>query len=88
MYSQFKLNDGTTIEYGFGWSIKEVGKSKIVFHSGDLSGYRTFIERDLNNKLSFFYLTNYGNSIPIGEINKGIRNIISNKPYSLPKKVE
>ncbi len=83
-YTQFKLNDGSLIEYGYGWRINIDGTEKIVSHGGNLSGFRTYIERDLTNNLSFFYLTNHGNSIPIDEINEGIRNIINNKPYSLP----
>ena len=83
-YSQFKLNDGSLIEYGYGWRLKIEGTEKIVSHGGNLSGFRTYIERNLTNNMSFFYLTNYGNSIPIEDINEGIRNIINNKPYSLP----
>ena len=82
-YTSFRLKDGTFTNYGYGWKITENEIEKIVSHSGNLSGFRTYIERNLNNKISFFYLTNYGNSIPIDEINVGIRNIILGKPYKL-----
>jgi CubicO group peptidase (beta-lactamase class C family) len=40
------LNDGSSIQYGFGWMIKTNEKGeKVIWHSGDNPGYKTRIMR-------------------------------------------
>ena len=84
-YTSYKLNNDSLTNYGFGWSIRNDSLGNRVYHSGGLAGFRTYLERDLDTKFSFFYLTNYGNSLPMGAINEGIRNILNGNSYSLPK---
>ncbi|NOG83134.1 MAG: serine hydrolase [Planctomycetes bacterium] len=84
-YISHKLNNDSFTNYGYGWSINHDSLGHRVSHKGGLSGFRTYIERNLSRKTSFFYLTNFGNSIPMDQINEGLRNILHNKPYSLPK---
>ena len=84
-YTSYKLSNDSLTYYGFGWSVRNDSLGKRVFHSGGLAGFRTYLERNLDTKISFFYLTNYGNSLPMGAINEGIRNILRGESYTLPK---
>ncbi|MDX1701602.1 MAG: serine hydrolase domain-containing protein [Melioribacteraceae bacterium] len=84
-YTSFKLNNDSLTHYGYGWSVRNDSLGNRVYHSGGLAGFRTYLERNLDTKISFFYLTNYGNSLPMGAINEGIRDILGGKRYSLPK---
>lgn len=77
------LNDGQSTNYGFGWGINE--KANSVQHSGSLSGYRTFIKRDLDKNNAYIFLTNNGNSFEGSKIRNAIDNILENSPYDLPK---
>lgn len=54
-----KLNDGNSIQYGFGWMIKtnSIGK-KVIWHSGDNPGYKTRIMRYPATKQTLIVLCN------------------------------
>jgi CubicO group peptidase (beta-lactamase class C family) len=78
------LHDGSKSFYGFGWMIKNVNNKKIVYHTGGSGGYRTYIERDLDNRNTIIILTNIENS-PRREISQAIQNILKNDRYELPK---
>jgi tetratricopeptide (TPR) repeat protein len=78
------LHDGSKSLYGFGWMIKNDNTKKIVYHTGGSGGYRTYIERDLNNRNAIVILTNIENS-PRREISQAIENILNNDRYELPK---
>jgi len=70
--------------YGFGWNIEEDGGSKYLWHTGSNAGFRAFIGRRLADKVTVIMLTNKGNS-KRQDINTAIQNILSDKPYVLPK---
>ena len=55
-----KLNDGTPIDYGFGWMLgnEEGTASKVVYHTGDNPGYQTKIVRLLTKKRTLILLCN------------------------------
>ena len=78
------LHDGSKSFYGFGWMIKNDNNKKIVYHTGGSGGYRTYIERDLDNRNTIIILTNIENS-PRREISQAIENILKNDRYELPK---
>jgi CubicO group peptidase (beta-lactamase class C family) len=78
------LHDGSKSFYGFGWMIKNDNNKKIVYHTGGSGGYRTYIERDLDNHNTIIILTNIENS-PRREISQAIENILKNDRYELPK---
>ena len=45
--------------YGYGWFINENDDGdKIVFHSGNLPGYTSYVERNLNKNYEFIILCN------------------------------
>lgn len=79
------LNDGEISNYGYGWGISENESKKTVQHSGGLSGYRTFIRRNLNDNSGYILLTNNGNAIKMGDIRQALNNILNNESFELPK---
>jgi N-acyl-D-aspartate/D-glutamate deacylase/CubicO group peptidase (beta-lactamase class C family) len=73
------LSNGKNHPYGFGWFVPEKGKT--VSHTGSWVGFRTLIERHLNDHSTLIVLTN-GNSgiaIPI------IRDLIKGVQPQLPR---
>ncbi|MGA2352464.1 MAG: serine hydrolase [Terracidiphilus sp.] len=70
--------------YGFGWNVGSDGANKYIWHTGSHAGFRAFIERRLNQRLTVIMLTNMGNS-KRQEINSAIQNILAGRPYVLPK---
>lgn len=40
-WSNYELNDGSKINYGYGWFINEVNESSTVEHAGGISGFQT-----------------------------------------------
>jgi len=79
------LNNDSISYYGFGWRIINDESGTSVVHSGGLAGYRTFIRRYLDKKNTIVILTNKGNASQVGDISDAINNMLSNKPYELPK---
>jgi CubicO group peptidase (beta-lactamase class C family) len=54
-----KLNDGSSTEYGFGWSLRTNPKlGKVIWHDGDNPGYRTIIVRFVDADKTIILLTN------------------------------
>ncbi|HLP45447.1 MAG TPA: serine hydrolase domain-containing protein [Candidatus Kapabacteria bacterium] len=58
-YTPGRLNDGSLIDYGFGWLLS--GDQKSVRHQGAWVGFRTFIYRDLSLKNTLIILDNSTN---------------------------
>jgi CubicO group peptidase (beta-lactamase class C family) len=84
-YTSYKLNNDSLTNYGYGWRVIEDGIGKRVSHSGGLSGFRTFLERDITKNNSFFLLTNFGNAVALNGITEGLRNILNDNEFALPK---
>ncbi|MCX6320049.1 MAG: serine hydrolase [Bacteroidetes bacterium] len=54
------LNNGKAHQYGYGWMVGTfTGIGRVVSHSGGWPGYRTWIEKHLDNGLVIIILTNY-----------------------------
>lgn len=49
-----KLNDGSLVEYGFGWSVDE----ETIWHNGGWLGARTFVVMDVQAKIMLVVLDN------------------------------
>lgn len=58
MWSPIKLNDGKTVNYGFGWLLGPTNGHKCVHHSGAWRGFRTSIRRYPDDKLAVIVLMN------------------------------
>lgn len=77
--------------YGYGWFINKAfnGEKKdsltIIEHGGGINGFNTLFSQIPSDK-KLVVLLNNTSSANLNEMNKAIRNILYNKPYSLPKK--
>ncbi|MEK8179535.1 serine hydrolase [Flavobacterium buctense] len=78
------LADGSATKYGFGWFIENnPDYGKMASHSGGWPGYKTYIDRHLDNDKTIIILSNHEKvAIPINSL----RSILYNKP--LPTKKE
>ncbi len=54
----YKLNDGSTSDYGFGWRLFRGTKPDVIEHGGSWAGFRTLIRRDLKNQNAIILLSN------------------------------
>lgn len=59
-FTPVKLNDGSTYPYGFGWAVAKNGQE--LSHTGSWVGFRTSINRDLEQKYTLITLDNSGQS--------------------------
>ena len=77
--------------YGYGWFINKafIGEKNdsltVIEHGGGINGFNTLVSRIPSDKNLVVLLNNTGGS-NLNEMNIAIRNILYNKPYSLPKK--
>lgn len=78
-FTRTTLNNGKLTNYGFGWVISEKEGRKSVYHAGGLSGYRTFMIRNLYNKSGYILLTNHGEASNIQEIVTALNKILDGK---------
>ncbi|MGV8091065.1 MAG: serine hydrolase [Mangrovibacterium sp.] len=77
-----ELNDKTTTKYGFGWFLDDNDFGKTVSHGGVWWGYRTYIDRHIDNDKTIIILQNHEDVLnPV----KSIRNILYNKPLPVQK---
>lgn len=77
--------------YGYGWFVnKDFNGEKnesitVIEHGGGINGFNTLFSQIPADKNLVVLLNNTGGT-NLNEMNKAIRNILYNKPYSLPKK--
>ena len=81
-YEPTVLNDGSISYYGFGWFLDV--DNHTVAHSGGLSGFRTFIKRDLKNGNSYMFLTNFGDAASLPAIETEIDGILAGSADTEP----
>ncbi|MCP4977583.1 MAG: serine hydrolase [Maribacter sp.] len=79
------LNNGESTNYGYGWGVSEKDGHKIVQHSGGLSGYRTFLKRNLYYNSGYIILTNHGDAFNNSAIRNALDDILEGKPFTLPR---
>jgi len=53
-----KLNDGSEVDYGLAWHIKDYQEEKVVYHTGSSTSFRNIFYRIPSRKLSIIILTN------------------------------
>src|SRR5438128_8391790 len=58
MWTPVKLNNGKTYPYGFGWSLNEVRGHHIIEHSGSWQGFKSYIARYVDDKLTVALFAN------------------------------
>lgn len=85
LFETATLSDRTDTKYGMGWFIDSTADfGKTVSHSGGWPGYRTYIDRHIDNDKTIIVLENHDNSSISMTINS-LRNIIYNKPLPIEK---
>lgn len=57
-YTSLVLTNGRTRKYGYGWQLGSNTQGELVYHTGGLAGFRTYLERQLNSNNSIIILTN------------------------------
>ena len=53
-----KSDQGTSLQYGFGWFIDQSSGHRLVYHGGSLPGFRASLLRYVDDKLTIVVLTN------------------------------
>jgi Beta-lactamase len=77
------LNDGGAVEYGLGWSVKDVNGQRIVGHGGGTTGFATFIARFIKDRFTVIALMNYGSgdSVPAYQVATGVARLVDPSPW-------
>jgi CubicO group peptidase (beta-lactamase class C family) len=70
MYTSAQLNNGEATDYGFGWDVGAYRGHQKFSHSGSWVGFRTYIARYPEEKLTIVVLTNRADGNPGGYVNK------------------
>src|SRR4030095_15549687 len=53
-----QINIAGTVDYGFGWFLRDWNKHKVVEHGGNIDGFNTQVALMPDQKLGFALLTN------------------------------
>jgi D-alanyl-D-alanine carboxypeptidase len=64
MWTPVKLNDGTTVPYGFGWGLTPWQGHKRVAHNGGLPGFLSDYEHFIDDKLTVIVMINSTSADP------------------------
>lgn len=84
VYTPVVLTNGRSRRYGYGWEIGSNSQGKLVYHSGEIAGFRTYIERQLEPGNAIIILTN--NSFQrLPELRNTLVKILDGRLNSLPE---
>lgn len=68
--------------YGYGWFIDENSKGNMsVSHGGNLSGYTSYVKRNVDKKYLIIILSNRDNDPYVNYISSGVSKILENKDF-------
>src|SRR5262249_27518378 len=81
----FKLNDGKSTSYGFGWSISDVRGHRLIEHGGSWQGFKAQIARYVDDRLTVVVFANLAQANQ-GRIAHGIAAIFNPELTPLPPK--
>ena len=83
LYKPLELSSGRERRYGYGWEIGSNSEGPLVYHTGELAGFRTYMERQLPSGGTIIILTN--NSFDrIGKLRNVLVKILDGRLSSLP----
>ncbi len=71
MWTPATLNNGKTVQYGFGWMFGEMRGHRVIRHGGGWQGFSTHIARWVDKKLTVIVLTNLAGA-PADAIANGV----------------
>ena len=83
-FTNYKLTNGSSINYGYGWIIDEINGSPTIEHSGGIFGFSSNGIYLPNEDVYVIVLTNKDSDTP-GEISTKIASIVIEKPYKTAK---
>jgi len=83
-FTRPKLNDGSSVNYGFGWSIAEYNGETIFAHAGRYGGFNTYIKRFPKERTTIIFLTNHDFKNMSG-IGNALISVLHDQPYTLPQ---
>ncbi len=83
-----KLRDGRELDYGLGLTITEAGGAKEISHGGSTSGYKTFLARFPERRVSFALLGNAGDFNPSPAAQALMRLLLDLPAPTVPKRIE
>lgn len=83
-YIAAPYTDRSDFNYGFGWKI-DSKRPKIVFHHGLYRGFRTYLQRNLNEKTLVVILSNVQIGGKMKPILDAVNAILEGKNYKIPK---
>lgn len=83
-----RLNDGRVIDYGLGLTIDDEGGLREISHGGATSGFKTFLARFPEEKVSFALLGNAGEFNPAA-VSRALTRVLLDRPAPpAPKRIE
>ena len=74
VFEHGRLNNDSTVNYGFGWRLQNYLDKKIVHHPGRWHGFRTSFKRFVDDHTTLILLSN--NNQNIAQIIEGIQDIL------------
>ena len=83
LYTQVVLTNGRSRRYGYGWEIGNNSQGKLVYHAGELAGFRTYIERQIEPGNAIIILTNNSFS-GIAELRNTLVKILDGRLNVIP----
>lgn len=67
-------------------ALKMFGKDSLLVQAGGRPGYRAYYYQNLKTKTTFIFTCNF-DDIPIQKITEDIINLLQDKPYTIPQKI-
>ncbi len=83
-YKMSPIKDKKEYGYGFGWKVY-THDPRIVFHHGLYRGFRTYFQRNLDDKSTVIILSNRTLGGKVTQIHYAIQDIMANAKYKVPK---
>jgi D-alanyl-D-alanine carboxypeptidase len=71
MWTPARLNDGTPVDYGFGWTVQTRNGHRVVSHGGALPGFKAQLVRFVDDGVTVAVLTN-GDDVDLESIARGV----------------
>lgn len=78
IWTPVKLNNGKTHPYGFGWAINQNAGHRIVEHGGAWQGFKSYIARYIDDRLTVVVLANLAQANP-GRIAHRVAELYDNQ---------
>lgn len=84
MYQPLVLASGREKRYGFGWELGSNSLGPLVYHTGQLAGFRTYLERQNNTGTTIVILSN-NSFAKMSELRNQLVKILDGRLTSIPE---